>query len=59
MSGLVQDSTLLAIMAIGALVIVVLWQAGLPELLVMWFFIWMGVVLAYRILQVFGPVERR
>jgi hypothetical protein len=53
MSGamLMQDRTLQALMLIGAVVLVLLWNTGVWELIVMWIMILFGLLVAYTALK--------
>jgi hypothetical protein len=46
-----QDKTLLALMTIGAVVLVLLWRAGEWELIVLWIVIFFGILIIYTALQ--------
>ncbi|MCK4933709.1 hypothetical protein KAS06_03470 [Candidatus Bathyarchaeota archaeon] len=54
-----QNTGLLAIMVIGAMVMLILWQSGLLDLLVVWLVIFMGILFAYRALEVIPPKGTR
>lgn len=47
-----QDTGLLAIMVVGALIMLILWQSGLLDLLLIWLLIFVGILFAYRALKV-------
>jgi hypothetical protein len=49
--GMMQDRTLLALMTIGAIVLVLLLRASLLELLVTWIIIFFGILIVYTALR--------
>ena len=53
MSKMMQDTGLLAIMAIGAIITLVLLESGFLDLLVIWVLIFVGILFAYRALEIF------
>jgi hypothetical protein len=50
-----QDRTLQALMLIGAVVLVLLWNTGVWELIVMWIIIFFGLLVAYTALKAMEP----
>jgi hypothetical protein len=59
---LMQDRTLQALMLIGAVVLVLLWNTGVWELVVMWIMILFGLLVAYTALKAMesaGPMSAR
>lgn len=48
---LVQDRTLQTLMLIGAVVLVLLWNTGLWELVVMWIMVLFALLVAYTALK--------
>ncbi|TET57503.1 hypothetical protein E3J51_02785 [Candidatus Bathyarchaeota archaeon] len=57
MSEMMQDTGLLAIMVVGAMIILILWQSGLLDLLLIWLLIFVGILFAYRALKIIEPNE--
>jgi hypothetical protein len=53
-----QDRTLQALMLIGAVVLVLLWNTGVWELIVMWIIILFGLLVAYTALKAMEPTVR-
>jgi len=49
--GMMQDKTLLALMTIGAIILVLLLRASLLELLVTWIIILFGILIVYSALR--------
>lgn len=56
--GLMQDRILLALMTIGAIVLVLLLRANLLELLVTWIIIFFGILMVYTALRAFETSGR-
>jgi len=54
---MMQDTGLLAIMVVGAMIILILWQSGLLDLLLIWLLIFVGILFAYRALKIIEPNE--
>jgi hypothetical protein len=50
-----QDRTLQALMLIGAVVLVLLWNTGVWELIVMWIIIFFGLLVASTALKAMEP----
>ncbi|MCK4223087.1 hypothetical protein KAX01_02225 [Candidatus Bathyarchaeota archaeon] len=57
MSEMMQDTGLLAIMVVGAMMILILWQSGLLDLLLIWLLIFVAILFAYRALKIIEPNE--
>lgn len=53
MSKMMQDTSLLAIMVLGAIIMLVLLESGVFDLLVIWVLIFVGILFAYRALEIF------